>query len=81
MSGQLVGTREALVAAGVGADMGLFSGVSTDMTGLVLQPMEGLLAHGAFVRPRDRIFPFRLGFGRYHSGGPDVWGAGTRTKP
>lgn len=51
--GQLVGSREALRAAGKLADVRLLARVRPDVTGLVLETVEGLVAERALVRARQ----------------------------
>lgn len=55
VAGQLVGARELLAAARELASMGLLSGVSPDVPGLVLEAMEGLVAERALVGPGELI--------------------------
>lgn len=54
MAGQLVRAGEALEAAGEVALVGLFARVCSDVAGLVLEPVEGLLAQRTLVRPGVR---------------------------
>jgi hypothetical protein len=51
VSGKLIGARELFAAARELASMGLFSGVGSDVSGLMLETVEGLVAHGALVGP------------------------------
>ena len=51
--GQLVGARKLLGAARELAGMRLLAGVSADMSGLVLEAVEGLVAERALVRARQ----------------------------
>ncbi len=67
--GQLVGARELLGAARELAGMRLLAGVSADMSGLVLEAVEGLVAERALVRARQ------LG------GGGSFGGLGGRQRP
>lgn len=56
VSGQLVRTRKALVTARKQTQMGFFTRVGPDVSGLVLEPVEGLVTHGAPVGPQGWIF-------------------------
>jgi hypothetical protein len=49
--GELVGSAEAFRAARESTGVGLLARVGPDMTGLVLEAVEGLLAQRALVRP------------------------------
>lgn len=51
--GELVGAGELLGAAGELACVRLLAGVGADMSGLVLEAVEGLVAEGALVRARQ----------------------------
>lgn len=51
VSGELVATAEPLGASGEGALVGLFARVCPDVAGLVLEPVERLVADGALVGP------------------------------
>ena len=59
--GQLVGAAEAFGAAREGAGVGLLSGVGADVTGLVLEAVEGLLAQRALVGPWQVLARLVLG--------------------
>lgn len=50
---ELVGAREAFCATGKGTDMRLFARVGPDVTGLVLETMEGLVAERTLVGTRQ----------------------------
>lgn len=52
VSGQFIGARKLLAAARELASMGLLSGMGSDVSSLVLQAMESLLAERAFVWTR-----------------------------
>ena len=52
VTGQLIRAGELLGAPGELAGMGFLSSVSTNVSRLVLQAVEGLLAEGALVRSR-----------------------------
>ena len=51
--GELVRSAEALGAAGELADVRLLAGVGSDVSRLVLEAMEGLVAQGTFVGTRQ----------------------------
>lgn len=51
VAGQLVGAGELLAATREGAGVGLLARVSSDVASLVLETVEGLVAHGALVGP------------------------------
>jgi hypothetical protein len=53
MTSQLVGATEALCAARELAGVRLLASVSADVTGLVLEAVEGLVAQGTLVRTRQ----------------------------
>lgn len=55
MTGQFVAPRKLLGTAGEGARMGLLAGVGADMSGLMLQSVERLLADRTFVGPRQLV--------------------------
>ena len=55
MARELVGARELLAAAGELAGMRLLAGMGADVPGLVLEPMEGLVAQRALVRTRQLV--------------------------
>lgn len=55
MTGQFVAPRELLGTAGEGARMGLLAGVGADVSGLMLQSMERLLADRTFIGPRQLV--------------------------
>lgn len=56
VSGQLVGSAEALTTARELARMWLFSCMSANVSSLMFQTVEGSIAQGAFVRAR-KILP------------------------
>lgn len=64
---ELVQPAEALVAPGKAARVGLFARVCSDVTSLVFKPVEGLIAHGTFVRSGRWVLSFGLDLGRHHS--------------
>lgn len=66
MSGEFVGPRESLVAAWKRARMRFLSCVGPNVAGLVLEAMEGLVAHGTFIWSCSRVLAFGLSFGRHH---------------
>jgi hypothetical protein len=49
VTGQLVGSAEALGASGESAGMGLLARVRSDVSSLMLEAVEGLVAQGALV--------------------------------
>ena len=49
VTSQLVGARELLAASGELTGVRLLAGVGSDVPGLVLETVEGLVAHGALV--------------------------------
>ena len=51
VASEFVGSREAFGAAGELAGMGLLARVSADVSSLVFEAVEGLIAHGALVGP------------------------------
>jgi len=53
VAGQLVGARELLAAAGELAGVRLLTRVGADVTSLVLEAVEGLVAQGALVGSRE----------------------------
>lgn len=59
--GELIGARETFCATREGASMGLLSGVGTDVTGLVLQTVEGLVTKRTFVGTRKVLAGLFLG--------------------
>jgi len=64
MAGELIGARELLAAAGELAGMRLLASVSADVTSLVLEAVEGLIAERALVRSRQLVGGIRrLGAG------------------
>jgi hypothetical protein len=65
MAGELIGARELLAAAGELAGMRLLASVSADVTSLVLQAVEGLIAERTLVRSRQLVGGIRcLGTGK-----------------
>lgn len=66
MSGELVGPREPLVASWKRARMRFLPRVGSDVAGLVLEPMEGLVAHWTFVWSSSGVLAFGLRFGGHH---------------
>lgn len=75
MAGQLIGTAEALCAARELAGVRLLASVSADVTSLVLEAVEGLVAQRTLVRTRQVRAHILLGRGlsslllRRHVGG------------
>ena len=55
VTGQLIGARELLATSRELASVRLLSSVSTDVTGLVLQTVEGLIAERALVGSRQLV--------------------------
>jgi hypothetical protein len=55
VTSELVGAGELFAASGELAGVRLLASVSSDVAGLVFQTMEGLLAKGALVRPRQLV--------------------------
>lgn len=53
MTSQLVGAGELLATSGELASMGLLAGVSSNVPRLMLETVEGLVAHGTLVRSRE----------------------------
>lgn len=72
---QLVGSREALIATREITRMGLLASVGADMTCLMLQTEEGLVAEMAFVGARD-LFWCRFVIGIATCGGGSRRAAG-----
>lgn len=64
VAGELVGARELLGAAGELAGVGLLAGVGADVSGLVLEAVEGLVAERALVRARKLCRGVVGGLGR-----------------
>lgn len=62
MSGKFIGAAESLGAPLVCAGMGLFSGMSPDVSSLMLQSVECLFAHGTLVGPGQVLRLCRLRF-------------------
>lgn len=58
--GEFVGAREALCASGESAGVRLFARVRPDVTGLVLEAVEGLVAEWALVGTRKVLSWFFL---------------------
>jgi hypothetical protein len=69
VSSQLVRSGELLTAPREAAGVGLLSGVSPDVSRLVLQTVEGLIAERTFVRSRQ----LRAGLGRMGSWKWPIW--------
>lgn len=53
MSGELIGATEALGTARELAGMGLLAGVGANVSGLVLEPVEGTVTEGTLVGTRE----------------------------
>src|SRR5690242_9373773 len=61
LPGELIGAREPFCAARESASMGLLSSVGANVTGLVLQTVEGLVAQRALVGTRQVLAWLILG--------------------
>jgi len=75
VSGELVRARETFCATGESAGMGLLSRVSADVTGLVLQPVEGLVTEGALVRTGEVLARLLLGLLLLQEGSHEAHGS------
>lgn len=63
VTGEFIGAREALVAVGEVARVGLLASVGADVAGLVLEAEEGFVAEMALVWTRDARFLIRVSTG------------------
>lgn len=63
VASELIRAREALVAVGEVARMGLLAGVGANVAGLVLEAEEGFVTEMALVRARDTRLLIRVSTG------------------
>ena len=75
LPGELVRARETFCATGESAGMGLLSRVSADVTGLVLQTVEGLVTEGALVRTGEVLARLLLGLLLLQEGSHEAHGS------
>lgn len=72
---ELIRARESFCAAREGAGMGLLAGVGADVTGLVLQTVEGLVAKRALVGPGQVLAGLLLGLLLLQKGSHEAHGS------